>query len=93
MKTKQYNYAIIKTNFPELERESVLSPGGNKYRKTKKYAMIVKGCHKDGSESIYFIKYSNDLQCLHKQASEFPEWWNYPIGIYKSIQGSLSEIA
>ena len=91
---KQYNYAIIKYNYPELARETVLSPekNANKYFKTKKYAMIVKGAHKDGSETIYFIKYSNDLPELHSQAKEYPSWYNYPIGISKNIQGYLSEL-
>lgn len=93
MKT-QYNYAIIKENYPELAREIVLSPSknSNKWLKTKKYAMIVKGVHKDGSESIYFIKYSNDLPELQTQAKGYPSWYNYPIGISKNIQGYLSEL-
>jgi hypothetical protein len=35
----EYNYAIIKESYPELERESVLSPGkdANKYNPNKKY--------------------------------------------------------
>ena len=32
MKTKAYGYAIIKKNYPELERESTLLE--NKYKKT-----------------------------------------------------------
>jgi hypothetical protein len=85
-----YNYAIIKENYPELERESVLSY--NKYSPKKKYAMLVKGVHKDGSESIYFIEYSNDLQELQEKASGYLSWYNYPLGVAKSIQGYLSEI-
>lgn len=84
-----YNYAIIKENYPELERESVLTH--NKW-KNKKYAMLVKGVHKDGSESIYFIKYSNDLEELQNEAKDFPSWYNYPLGVSKSIQGYISEI-
>ena len=89
-----YNYAIIKENYPELERESVLSPGkkSNKYSAKKKYAMIVKGVHKDGSESIYFIKYSNDLEELHKEASRYISWYNYPLGLSKNIQGFIREL-
>ena len=89
-KTKPYNYVIIKENYPELERETVLSE--NKYRKTKKYAMIVKGVHKDSSESIYFIKYDNNLQKLQEQAKQYPSWYNYPLGVAKSMQGYLREI-
>jgi hypothetical protein len=89
-----YNYVIIKENYPELERESVLDPGknSNKYSAKKKYAMIVKGVHKDGSESIYFIKYSNDIVELQKLASGYPSWYNYPIGISKNIQGYLTQL-
>jgi hypothetical protein len=90
----QYSYAIIKENHPELERESVLSPNknSNKYSAKKKYAMIVKGVHKDGSESIYFIEYSNDIVQLQGIASGYPSWYNYPMGISKNIQGYLSEL-
>lgn len=89
-----YNYAIIKENYPELGRESVLDPSknANKYSSKKKYAMIVKGVHKDGSESIYFIKYSNNLQEMQEKANDYISWYNYPLGISKSIQGYLSEI-
>ena len=85
-----YNYAIIKENYPELERESTLTH--NKYSARKKYAMLVKGVHKDGSESIYFIDYSNDLQELQEKASGYVSWYNYPMGVAKSIQGYLSTI-
>jgi hypothetical protein len=85
-----YNYVIIKENYPELERESVLTK--NKYNAKKKYAMIVKGVHKDGSESIYFIEYSNDIVELQSIASGYPSWYNYPIGISKNIQGYLTQL-
>jgi hypothetical protein len=90
LKNVGYSYVIIKENHPELERESTLSH--NKYKANKKYAYIVKGVHKDGSESIYFIEYSNDLQELSKRAKEFPTWYNYVLGISKSLQGDLSEL-
>ena len=61
-----YNYVIIKESYPELERESVLLE--NKYLKSKKYAMIFKQVHKDNSESITHIKYSNNLQELQDVA-------------------------
>lgn len=85
-----YSYIIIKENYPELERESVLLH--NKYKANKKYAYIVKGVHKDGSESIYFIEYSNDLEDLSNRSKEFPSWYNYPLGITKSLQGYISEL-
>jgi predicted glycosyltransferase len=89
MKTK-YNYVIIKENYPELERESVVLT--NKYSPKKKYAYINKGVHADGSESIYFIEYSNDLQDLQRKASGYVSWYNYPLGVAKNIQGYLREI-
>ena len=94
MAKSAYNYVIIKESYPELERETVLSPGkdANKYSPKKKYAMIVKGCHKDGSESIYFIRYSNDLQCLTDMAKQYPSWYNYPIGLRKDMQGNINEL-
>jgi hypothetical protein len=86
----QYNYAILKESYPELERENVLLE--NKYKKTKRYALIVKGVHKDGSESIYFIKYSNDLQYLTEQTKGYRSWYNYPLGVTKNCQGYLREL-
>jgi hypothetical protein len=90
----KYTYAIIKESYPELARESVLSPeiNANKYSPKKKYAMIVKGVHKDNSESIFFIRYSNDIVELQKMASQYPSWYNYPIGVSKNIQGYLSNL-
>ncbi len=93
MKKQQYSYAIIKVNYPDLARESVLDPSkdANKWS-NKKYAMIVKDTHNDGSESIYFIKYSNDLQALQEKAKYYISWYNYPLGVSKDIQGYLREI-
>jgi hypothetical protein len=85
-----YSYIIIKENHPELERESVLLD--NKYNPKKKYAFINKVVHKDGSENIAFINYSNDLQDLQNRAKGFISWYNYPLGVAKNIQGYLREI-
>ena len=87
---KAYNYVIIKNNYADLERESTLLQ--NKYNARKKYAYINKGVHKDGSESIYFIEYSNDLEALQKDASKYISWYNYPLGVSKNIQGYLTAI-
>lgn len=87
---KQYNYAIIKENYPELERETTL--GENKYQPKKKYALIVKQVHKDGSESISFIQYGDDLGKLHKQTEQYVSWYNYPIGIGKDLKNNLIKI-
>lgn len=85
-----YNYVIIKHNYPELERESVLL--NNKYNAKKKYAFINKSIHKDGSESISYIEYSNDLEALQNRAKNFVSWYNYPIGLSKNMQGCISEL-
>ena len=87
---KGYNYVIIKENYPELERENVLLE--NKYKANRRYAMITKMVHTDGSESIPTIVYSNDLQGLQERAKGFISWYNYPIGIAKDMQGYLREI-
>lgn len=84
---EKFSYVIIKENYPELERESVLL--SNKYRKNKKYAFICKICHRDGSENIAFIDYSNKLTELQERANEFASWYNYVVGMYKQLQGDI----
>ena len=86
-----YNYVIIKHNYPDLERESALL--NNEYNGKKKYASINKGVHKDGSESIYFIEYSNDIEELQKIAAQYPSWYNYPLGLSKNMQGYISKLS
>ena len=85
-----YSYVIIKVNHPELERESVLLH--NNYKARVKYAFINKIVHKDGSENIAFIDYSNSLEELQERAKGFISWYNYPLGVAKSIQGYISEV-
>ncbi len=85
-----YNYAIIQENHVGLRSMSVLD--NNPYNAKKKYALLVKGVHKDSSESVYYIKYSNDLEELHTRAKAYPTWYNYPIGISKDLEGNLKEI-
>lgn len=90
---KSYNYAVIKNNYPELERETVIDPiTGNKYNSKKKYAIIVKGVFKDGSEGIYFIKYGNDLEKLQSMAKGYRSWYSYPLGVAKHINGNIVEL-
>lgn len=90
MKNTSYGYVIIKHNYPELERETTLLP--NNYNDKKKYAFIQKTVHKDGSESIDFIRYSNDLEELQTQANNYQSWYNYPLGLRKDIQGFINEL-
>ncbi len=87
---KAYSYVIIKNNHPELERESVLLE--NNYKPKAKYAMLNKMVHKDGSENIATIVYSNNLEALHNRAKGFVSWYNYPLGISKNIQGYITEL-
>lgn len=86
-----YNYVIIKENNPYFAQESVLLD--NKYKANKKYAFITKMIHKDGSESIATIEYSNDLQLLQERAGGFCSWYNYPMGVYKDMQQYLHQIS
>lgn len=87
---KAYAYKIIKENYPTLERENALIE--NKYNAKKKFAMIGKIIHKDGSESIDTIKYSNNIIELQNIASQFVSWYNYPLGLCKNIQGYIREL-
>lgn len=85
-----YSYVIIKHNYPALERESALLE--NNYKPKLKYAMINKIVHKDGSESTAFIEYSSNLELLQSRASSYVSWYNYPIGLSKSINGYISTL-
>ena len=84
------SYAVIKFNSPEMERENVL--GKNKYKKTK-FAMLLKSIHKDSSESITFIDYSNDIVDLQNRASQFESWYNYPLGLFKDRNQTIKKLA
>lgn len=87
---RSYHYAIIVHNSSDNYNRSVLL--SNNYKRTK-YCMIDRGVHKDGSESEYFIIYSNDLEKLQNKASKYVSWYNYPIGLRKEIQGGISDTA
>jgi hypothetical protein len=87
---KNYSYAIIQENYPELQRVSTLLE--NNY-KPLKYAFIEKIMHKDGSESISRIIYSNDLEKLQNTASGYISWYNYPANLYKEMQGNIYHIS
>lgn len=85
-----YKYVIIKHNYPELERESTLVT--SHYNPKKKYAAIYKQSNKDGSESISYIAYDNDLEKLQKAAACYPSWYNYPLNLSKDMQGYIKHI-
>lgn len=91
LRSTGYSYVIITENRETLERESVLLR--NKYLKSKKYAFINKVSHKDGSESIAFIDYSNNMEELQERANGYISWYNYPLGLSKNMQGYISEIS
>ena len=84
-----HNYAVIKHNNPHFAKETTLLE--SKWKKTK-YAMFNKSVHKDGSESIVNITYSNDLEELQNAAKELPTWFNYPLGVAKKVSGELIQI-
>jgi len=86
-----YSYGIIKYNYPELERENALLE--NKYKASKRYALITKVVHKDHSENITTIEYSNSLEELHNKADQLVSWYNYPIGLTKNIQGYITKLS
>lgn len=83
-----YSYVIIKENYRDLSLINTLAKD-NKWLKTKKYAFICKSVCNDGSEFTGFIKYSNDLAYLQREANNFVAWYNYPLGLYKEIQGNI----
>lgn len=85
-----YSYVLIKENSPALDSENVLLH--NKYDKKKKYAFISKVVHKDNSENIGYIEYSNDLASLQLRAEGFVSWYNYPANLYKDIQQNINQI-
>lgn len=89
MKYNSYSYAIIKHNNPYFEKESTLLE--NKYKKTK-YAFIEKVVHKDGSENIANIYYSNNLEKLQVLANGYTSWYNYPLNLCKNMQGFIKHI-
>lgn len=86
----KYSYAIIQSNFASLQNESALLE--NKYNPKKKYAFIEKLIHKDGSESIANIYYSNDLEALQTRAAGMVSWYNYPLNLSKNMQGYIKNI-
>lgn len=88
--TTQFSYMVVKFNNPYFAQESTLL--GNKYRKTAKFAVFNYSVHKDGSESLNFIKYSNDIIELQNQIKDFESWYNYPIGVAKNRKGELFSI-
>jgi len=48
--------------------------------------------NKDGSESVNYIDYSNDLELLQKRAEPFQSWYNYPINLCKNMKGFIRHI-
>lgn len=87
---KAYSYAIIKDNNPTFQREFTLLE--NKYKPTAKYVLIEKITHKDGSENISRILYSNDIAKFQVLANNYVSWYNYPLNLCKNIQGFIKHI-
>lgn len=85
-----FSYVVIKYNNPAFAKESTLLD--NKYKKSAKYAMFFRTVHKDSSESLTHIKYLSDMEELQRVANSFVSWYNYPLSIYKDIQGYIKHI-
>ena len=90
MKT-EFSYMVVKHNQPHFERESTLLH--NKHKKTAKYAIFNKSCHKDGSESVNFIEYSSSMEEIQNKINGFESWYNYPLGIAKLRNGKIRLIS
>lgn len=85
-----YSYAIVKHTQDWMRQESVLLE--NNYNPKKKYALIEKIVHKDRSENIANIYYSNDLEMLSNRAKKYISWYNYPLMLCKDIQGYIRDL-
>lgn len=86
----KFNYAVIRHNNPYQETKTALLD--NKYNPEKKYSLEFISTHKDGTESITCIEYSNDLEALHNKVIEFQSWFNYPIHLCKTRKGDFKTI-
>lgn len=88
------NYGILQFNNPFFAKESAILE--NDYKPTK-YALIEKKIipytQKGGNEVVTRIIYSDDLEDLSQKLKKYQSWYNYPIGVYKDIQGNISELA
>lgn len=85
----KYTYIVIKFNNSYFSQESVLFK--NDY-KAKKYAYFEMLSHKDGSESIANIFYSNDIAQLQAKAEGFISWYNYPLNLCKDMKQHIMHI-
>ena len=81
-------YVIIKENFKDLKFESTIL---RSIYKDKKYAMIEKVCLTDDTEKICRIVYSDDLTALQSKAEDYISWYNYPLGFYKQMNGTIKK--
>lgn len=85
-----FYYPIIKHNYKELSQESTNKPSE---WEDKKYAFILKYCLKRADETIELIIYSDSLEELNTEAIKFKSWYNYPLGLYRELQGNILQLA
>ena len=81
------SYVIIKHNDKTFGSLSALLE--NKYNPKAKYVLIEKITNKDSSESISRVLYSSNLEKLQELANKYVSWYNYPLNLYKEMQGNI----
>lgn len=85
-----FSYVVIMANNDHIKTLSTFLP--SKITK-QKYAMLFYTVHRDNSETLTHIKCSNNLEQLQLQANQFKSWYNYPIKLYKELQGNIYPIS
>lgn len=85
-----FNYTILKLT-KNLDTNNVLITTP-KY-KQKKYGVLYRTCHKDGSESNLHISYYKTYEEARNSMLSFPSWYDYIAGNAKDLQGSIFKLA
>ena len=85
-----FNYTIL--NFAKnFDPHNVLIETP-KYKR-KKYAVLHRTSHKDGSESNTHISYFKTYEDAKNSMLAFPSWYDYITMETKSLQGYISKLA
>lgn len=87
-----FSYCLLVYNDKNRRLDQIKTFFDSKFLKSKKYGLIVRTVHKDNSETVTHIYYSNDLQSLQRQMYKYVSWYDYVCGFTKSIQGYISKI-
>ena len=85
-----FNYTILKPT-KNLDTNNVLITTP-KY-KQKKYGVLHRTCHKDGSESNLHISYYKTYEEARNSMLSFPSWYDYIAGNAKGLQGNIFKLA